>query len=79
MTDPKNTFWTDSQLEARWRRKPGYLAELRAKGIGPKFIRLSPRVVVHRGDHIEEYEETHTFASNAEAMAAANGDSPEGV
>ena len=41
MDDPKNTFFTDSQLEARWHRKRGYLAELRAGGKGPRFIRLS--------------------------------------
>ena len=77
MDDPKNTFFTNSQLEARWHRKRGYLAELRAGGKGPRFIRLSARVVVHRGDHVQEYEESHTFASNAEAMAAADGDPPE--
>lgn len=70
MSDPKNTFWTDSELEARWRRKPGYLSELRAQGRGPKFTRLSPRVVVYRGDHVEAYEEANTFGSNAEAIVA---------
>jgi hypothetical protein len=76
MTDPKNTFLSDAQLESKWGRKPGYLAELRAQGRGPRFIRLSPRVVRYRGDHIEEYEEANTFTSNAEAMAAAD-DGPE--
>ena len=77
MTDPKNTFYSDAQLEARWGRKPGYLAELRAQGRGPRFTRLSPRVVRYSGDHVQEYEEANTFSSNAEAMAAADGDPPE--
>ena len=78
MSDPDsaNTFYSDSELESRWKRKSGYLAELRAQGRGPRFNRLSPRVVRYRGDHVREFEEANTFASNAEAMAAV-GDDPE--
>lgn len=77
MSDPRNTFLSDPELEARWGRKPGYCAELRAQGRGPKFTRLSPRVVRYRLDHVLEYEERNVFASNAEALVAADDDSPE--
>ena len=77
MSDPTNTFFSDADLESRWGRKRGYCAELRAQGRGPRFTRLSPRVVRYRLDHVREYEESNTFQSNAEAMAAEdNGDFP---
>ena len=75
-SNPRTTFYSDAQLEARWGRSKGYMAELRAKGRGPKFTKLSERVVRYRGDHVEEYEEQNVFASNAEAMAADDGDFP---
>jgi hypothetical protein len=40
------------------------------------FTKLSPRVVRYRLDHVLEYEERNVFASNAEALVAAD-DSPE--
>jgi hypothetical protein len=73
---PRNTFLTEPQLDVRWGRKRGYCAELRAQGRGPRFTRLSPRVVRYRLDHVQEYEERNTFASNAEAMAVGDDDSP---
>jgi len=76
MSGPADEFLTDAELEARWKRKRGYVAELRAQGRGPKFVRLSPRVVVHRRSDVEEYEAGNTFSSNAEAMANADGDFP---
>lgn len=74
MSDPRNTFYSDAQLEARWGKGKGYMAELRAQGRGPKFIQLSPRVVRYRGDHVEEYEERNVFASRAELLVAAGDD-----
>ena len=76
MTDPDNTFQSDADLDRRWNRKPGYAAELRAQGRGPRFVRLSPRVVRYRLSDVLEYERRQTFASNAEAMVA-EGDPPE--
>jgi hypothetical protein len=74
MSDPRNTFYCDAELEAKWKRKRGYMAELRAQGRGPKFTQLSPRVVRYRGDHVEEYEEANVFTSRAESLVAADDD-----
>jgi hypothetical protein len=77
MTDQFEPLWSDAELEAHWGKKPSYMAEQRAQGRGPAFIKLSPRVIRYRPSVIREYEERNTFASNAEAMAAADDDSPE--
>lgn len=76
MDDPRNTFLTGPQLDDRWRRRPGYSVELRAQGKGPRFVRLSDRVLVYRLSDVIEYEERNTFASNAEELMA-DGNSPE--
>ena len=73
---PTDTLWSDAQLEERWNRKRGYCAELRARGAGPRFIRLSPRVIRYKYSDIIEYEENHTYSSSAEALAADDGDFP---
>ena len=69
MTDPDNTFLSDADLDSRWNRRPGYCAELRAQGRGPRFVKLSKRVTRYRLSDVVEYERRHTFASSAEAMA----------
>ena len=76
MPDPSNTFLSDTEVEVRWGRKSGYMVEQRAQGRGPKFVRLSPRVVRYRLADLLEYEQRNTFTSNAEAMAAADNDPP---
>jgi hypothetical protein len=70
--DPANVFLSESQVEARWGAKKGYCAELRAQGIGPKFVRLSPRMVRYRPPDLLKYENDRTFASNAEELVRAN-------
>jgi len=77
VSDPSNTFLSEPELDARWGKKPGYSAELRARGEGPPFTRLSARVFRYRLDRVQEYEERRTFASNAEMLAAADDDPPE--
>jgi hypothetical protein len=69
---PSNVFLNDGELEDRWRRKSGYVAELRAQGRGPAFVKLSPRVVRYRLSDVIAYEQRNTFASNAEAIAAGD-------
>jgi hypothetical protein len=70
MTDRFEPLLCDAEIEALWKRKPGYLAELRSQGKGPPFIKLSPRVIRYRPSAIREYEEQNTFVSNAMALAA---------
>jgi hypothetical protein len=77
VSDPSNTFLSDTEVEIRWRRKSGYMVEQRARGGGPKFVRLSPRVVRYRLADLLEYEQRNTFSSNAEAMVAADDGPPE--
>jgi hypothetical protein len=77
MTGHHDSFLSDADLDSRWQRKHGYAAELRAKGRGPRHVRLSPRVVRYRLSDVIEYERRLTFSSNAEAMVASSGDPPE--
>ena len=77
MQDPSNTFLSDAEVEDRWGRKRGYMVEQRAQSRGPKFVRLSPRVVRYRLADLLAFEQRNTFASNAEAMAAADDGPPE--
>jgi hypothetical protein len=70
--DPSNVFLSESQVEERWGASKGYCAELRAQGNGPKFVRLSPRMVRYRLAVIAEYERNRTFASNAEELVERN-------
>jgi hypothetical protein len=70
MTDPSNALLSPAELATRWGRTSEYLADLRAKGAGPRFIRLSERVIRYKLGAIVAYEEANAFVSNAEAMAA---------
>jgi hypothetical protein len=70
MTDTSNVLLSPAELAMRWGRTSEYLADLRAKGTGPRFIRLSERVIRYKLGEIVAYEEANAFASNAEAMAA---------
>jgi hypothetical protein len=56
---------TESQVEEHWGAASGYCAELRARGDGPEFIRLSPRCLRYRPNAVVAYERSNTFASNA--------------
>jgi hypothetical protein len=74
--DPSNVFLTEKQVEQdRWGGKKGYLAELRGRGEGPEYVRLSPRMLRYRLSAVLDYEDTHTFTSTA-AELVAQGESP---
>jgi hypothetical protein len=70
MTDLSNVLLAPADLAMRWGRTPEYLADLRAKGAGPRFVRLSERVIRYKLGDILAYEEANAFASTGEAMAA---------
>jgi hypothetical protein len=72
--DPGETFLTDSQVEQRWNVAPGYMSELRAQGVGPPHVRLSPRIIRYKQSAIGAYEQTQEFASNAAAIEAAKSE-----
>jgi hypothetical protein len=47
------------------------MSELRAQGLGPPHVRLSPRVIRYKASDIAAYEQAQTFDSNAAALEAA--------
>jgi hypothetical protein len=69
--DPAETFLTDAQVEKRWNVAAGYMSELRAQGVGPPHVRLSPRIIRYRLGVILTYEKSQEFGSNAAALEAA--------
>jgi hypothetical protein len=70
--DPTNVFLTESQLDERHHAKKGHSAEQRNQGKGPKFLRLSPRMIRYRLSDVLEFEAAHTFKSTAEELEAQN-------
>ena len=50
------------------------LAELRARGVGPPFVRLSARVIRYKYSDIIAFESANTFQSRAEVLAAEDSD-----
>src|SRR6516164_1666854 len=69
--DPTESFLTDAQVEQRWNVVDGYMSELRAQGIGPPHVRLSPRIVRYKLGDILAFEQAQSFGSNAAAFEAA--------
>ncbi|MPY72882.1 MAG: helix-turn-helix domain-containing protein [Alphaproteobacteria bacterium] len=53
-----NTFLTPAELAERWKVSRGVLANWRAQGKGPGFIRLGPKggCIVYRLSEVEAYE-----------------------
>jgi predicted DNA-binding transcriptional regulator AlpA len=64
---PHVTIFTTEEAAALLKVHPRTLFEYRDAGTGPKFIRLSPRVIRYRLEDLEEWmaENTLRQASNA--------------
>jgi hypothetical protein len=62
-------LWTDGDVERRWGKQHGYMSSLRARGLGPAFLRLGPRTFRYRPENVVAYEDQQTFDSNSAAMA----------
>jgi hypothetical protein len=69
--DPAEIYLSDAQVEQRWGAASGYMSELRAQGLGPPHVRLSPRIIRYRASDIVAYEQAQTFTSNAAVLEAA--------
>jgi hypothetical protein len=81
--DDDDAFVSDAEVEEKWRVKPGYCQELRASGRGPKYYRLSPRVLRYRRGDLREFEDSRAFLSLADELArdgaaACEGSGPNG-
>ena len=48
-------FLTERELADRWRCAPGWLANMRSQGIGPRYLKLA-RLVRYRLDDVTAYE-----------------------
>jgi hypothetical protein len=72
--DPAETYLSDAQVEQRWGAADGYMSELRAQGLGPPHVRLSPRIIRYKASVIAAYEQAQTFGSNAAALEAAKSE-----
>jgi hypothetical protein len=53
---PDEKFLAPDELEARWGAVAGYTSELRSRGDGPRFVRLSPRVIRYPLSEVRFYE-----------------------
>jgi hypothetical protein len=67
---PDDVLWDDRDIEKRWKKKPGFMGDLRNRGLGPEFMRLSPRTVRYRPKKVIAYEEQQQFQSIAASMAS---------
>lgn len=65
-------FLTPRQLCKRWgdEKTPEALRMDRYRGVGPKFVRISPKRVVYRLADVEAFERAHTFARSDDVPAA---------
>jgi hypothetical protein len=70
MNKPPAPLWDDPYIEARWGKKPGFMSDLRARGQGPRFMRLSARTVRYRPEDVLAYEESQFFSSTAASLEA---------
>jgi hypothetical protein len=68
--DDNSVLWDDPTIEKRWGTEPGYMSDQRKKGQGPRFLRLSARVVRYRPKDVKAYEAQQEFNSIAESMAS---------
>jgi hypothetical protein len=50
-------------LSDRWRCSPGHIANLRWRGVGPRYVRLG-RSILYRLADIVEYENRHTVRTS---------------
>jgi hypothetical protein len=64
-----DVFVSDSEVEKRWKVKAGYCQMPRGAGGGPKYYRLSPRVLRYKLGDIIEFENSREFASLADELA----------
>lgn len=51
---------TEKELAARWKMTARTLQMWRAKGIGPRFIRIGERSIFYRAADVEAYERANT-------------------
>jgi hypothetical protein len=60
----------DKDVEARWGQKRGFMSDLRARGLGPPHLRLSPKVVRYTLADVLAYEEAQKFDNAAAGRAS---------
>jgi hypothetical protein len=70
VNEPPEPLWDDPYIEKRWKKKPGFMSDLRKEGRGPRFLRLSPRTVRYRPPDVRAYEDQQEFQNTAESLAS---------
>jgi hypothetical protein len=70
MNKPTTVLWGDRYIEERWDKKPGFMSDLRARGQGPAFLRLSARTIRYRPEDVLAYEEAQRFYNTAAGLAS---------
>lgn len=66
----KVTYFTPEELAERWRLKMGTLYAWRAKGRGPKFIRINKKIL-YPSSEIELYERALLSSTSSQAPSFA--------
>jgi hypothetical protein len=70
---PDEGLLTDKDIEERWKKRPGYMSDLRRRGLGPVFTRLGPRCIRYRAEDVRRYEDAQLGApATSDFRAPAN-------
>ena len=56
MNESPAPLWDDRAVERRWGKGHGFMSDLRARGQGPAFLRLSARTIRYRPEAVIAYE-----------------------
>jgi hypothetical protein len=67
---PPTVLLKDSDVEAEWGKAHGYMSDLRARGLGPIFVRLGPRTVRYLREDLDAYIAQQRFHNVAESLAS---------
>ena len=63
-------LWDDHYIEDRWGKKRGFMSDMRARGQGPRFLRLSARTARYKPEDVIAYEDGQGFSNTAASMAS---------
>ena len=70
MSETAEEYFDQEEVAARYRVSPRTVEGWRARGLGPRYVRVGGRIKYRRTD-CEKYELARTFRDRAEELAAA--------
>lgn len=70
LTSPTDTL-TSKEVAKILHTSESGLAQMRYRGVGPKFIKAGPRKVIYTRRHVEEYLAANTYQRTDDPRGAA--------